>query len=141
LILEDELMLSVTVEDLGEVVTLRCLGRIVRGDETSLLCAAVQHLDRNIVLDLSKVEAIDAAGVGVLISLQAAGVYLKLINPTRQVREVLRVTGLESIFEVCETRLSDGTLVGVARGASATSCLPCKPEPPQTDGWPVSASN
>ena len=134
-------MLSVTVEDLGEVVTLRCLGRIVRGDETSLLCAAVQHLDRNIVLDLSKVDAIDAAGVGVLISLQAAGIYLKLINPIRPVREVLRVTGLESIFEICDTRLNDGILAAsAARSASATSCLP-EPEPPQTDCWPVSASN
>ena len=95
-------MLSVAVEDLGEVVVLHCLGRLVRGDETVLLCTAVHNLGREIVLDLAEVEAIDAAGVGVLISLQAAGVYLKLANPTRQVRDVLRVTGLESVFEISE---------------------------------------
>ena len=134
-------MLSVTVEDLGEVVILHCLGRIVRGDETSILCAAIQHRGRDIILNLSKVEAIDAAGVGVLISLQAAGIYLKLINPTKQVREVLRVTGLESIFEICETQLSEGTLeASLARGGSATSYLH-EPESSRTDGRPVFVSN
>jgi anti-anti-sigma regulatory factor len=34
------------------------------------------------VLDLTQVDAIDAAGIGALASLQAAGVYLKLMNPT-----------------------------------------------------------
>lgn len=134
-------MLSVTVEDLGDVVILHCLGRIVRGDETSILCAAIQHRGRDITLNLSKVEAIDAAGVGVLISLQAAGIYLKLINPTKQVREVLRVTGLESIFEICETRLSEGTVeASLARGRSATSHLP-EPESSRTDCWPVFVSS
>ena len=97
-------MLSVTVEDLGEVVILCCQGRIVRGDETAILCAAVDQHGRNVILDLSGVDVIDAAGIGALISLQAAGTYLKLMNPTKSVREVLRVTGLESVFEICEAR-------------------------------------
>lgn len=97
-------MLTVTVENFGEVVVLRCLGRIVRGDETSILCSAMQQESRNVFLDLTEVDAIDAAGIGALISLQAAGVYLKLLNPTRQVREVLEATQLESIFEICESQ-------------------------------------
>lgn len=100
-------MLRVTVEDLGEVVILRCLGRIVRGDETAILCAAVQQHGRDIILDLRMVDAIDAAGIGILISLQAAGIYLKLMDPNKQVREVLRVTGLESVFEICEAQTAD----------------------------------
>jgi anti-anti-sigma factor len=95
-------MLTVTTEQFGNVVTLRCTGRIVRGQETAILCAAVEHHGRDLVLDLAAVDAIDAAGIGLLVSLQAAGIYLKLVNPTKQVREVFRVTKLESIFEIRE---------------------------------------
>jgi len=55
-----------------------------------------------VTLDLSGVEAIDAAGIGCLVSLQASGIYLRLLNPTAQVREVLRVTQVESIIEIIE---------------------------------------
>jgi anti-anti-sigma factor len=102
-------MLTVTAENIAGVVVLRCLGRIVRGHETSILCTALRQESRNVVLELSEVAAIDAAGVGALIALQAAGVYLRLLNPTQQVREVLRVTGLDSIFEICESRSNAAT--------------------------------
>jgi anti-anti-sigma factor len=95
-------MFKVTVEDSGEFVVLRCHGSLVHGDETSLLCTAVHHHDRNLILDLSAVLTIDAAGIGALISLQTAGVYLRLESPTKPVREVLRVTGMESVFEISD---------------------------------------
>ena len=95
-------MLTVTVHNLADNVILRCHGRLVRGEESAILCAAVQHHGKDIVLDLNGVSAIDAAGIGALVSLQAAGVYLKLLNPTEPVRAVLRLTGLESVFEICE---------------------------------------
>ncbi|MGA9790385.1 MAG: STAS domain-containing protein [Terriglobales bacterium] len=96
-------MLTVTIKHLGDVVTLRCVGKIVHGEETAILCAAVEQHGQSLVLDLVGVDAIDAAGIGLLVSLQAAGIYLKLLNPTKQVREVLRVTQLESVFEICES--------------------------------------
>ena len=102
-------MLHVSVEDLGESVVLRCAGRIVRGQETRILCAAVSQRRGSITLDLSEVEAIDAAGVGALISLQAAGIYLQLLNPTKAVREVLRITKLDTIFEICSSAGMDGS--------------------------------
>lgn len=97
-------MLTVNVESISEVAVVRCSGRIVRGHETALLCSAMKQESRNVVLDLTEVDAIDAAGVGALLSLQAAGVYLKLLNPSRQVREILKVTRLNSIFEICESQ-------------------------------------
>jgi anti-anti-sigma factor len=97
-------VLTVTVQSLGDVTILRCLGRIVRGAETALLCAAVQQQERNIVLDLTGVDTIDAAGIGLLVSLQAAGFYLTLMSPTAHVREILRVTKLDSILEISENR-------------------------------------
>ncbi len=104
-------MLTVNVETLGEIVVLRCLGRIVRGYETVLLCSASKQQGRTVVLDLTHVDTIDAAGIGALVSLQAAGIYLRLINPTRRVREVLKVTKLDSIFEIGEPQ-SSGEAVG-----------------------------
>lgn len=94
-------MLRVKCEELGNSVVLHCAGRIVHGEETALLCSAVRQRGRNLILDLGEVDAIDAAGVGALISLQAAGVYLQLMNPAKAVRDVLRVTNLDSIFEIC----------------------------------------
>jgi len=95
-------MLTVTVKDSDEGVVLQCQGRIVRGHETAVLCAAVGQRGRNVILDLTGVDAIDAAGIGALVSLQASGIYLTLLHPTAPVREVLRVTQLETIFEIAQ---------------------------------------
>jgi anti-anti-sigma factor len=97
-------MLTVTTEQQGDKTILRCRGRIVRGDEVSMLCSAIHVESKEVILDLEQVDAIDAAGLGALVSLQAAGVYLKLLNPTQQVREILTLTKLDSIFEICESR-------------------------------------
>jgi anti-anti-sigma factor len=99
-------MLNVTVEDKNDIVVLHCSGRIVRGEEAALLCAAGQHHGRTLVVDFGKVDSIDAAGIGLLVSLQAAGIYLRLMNPNAHVREMLRVTHLDSIFEVCDPLLA-----------------------------------
>lgn len=94
-------MLTVAVKDSDDGVVLQCQGRIVKGGETAVLCAAITQEARNVTLDLAGVDAIDAAGIGLLVSLQASGIYLRLLNPTEPVREVLRVTQLDSVFEIC----------------------------------------
>ena len=93
-------MLHISIEESVDTVILHCAGRIVRGDETALLCAAIGQHGRDITVDLNQVDAIDAAGIGALISLHAAGIYLRLINPSKAIREVLRVTRLDSLFEI-----------------------------------------
>lgn len=95
-------MLRVTVHNLAHTAVLRCEGRLVRGEEASLLCTAIHRPERDLVIDLGGITAIDAAGIGALVSLQAAGIYLKLMNPTEPVRTVLRLAGLDSVFEFCE---------------------------------------
>jgi len=107
-------MLNVAIKDSDDGVVLHCQGRIVRGDETVILCAAVRQERRDVSLDLAEVDAIDAAGVGSLVALQDAGIYLKLLNPNPQVREELRVTGLDSIFEICDSRTTEDVRVGIA---------------------------
>ncbi len=110
-------MLTVTVETLGDITALRCRGRIVRGEETALSCAAMRQQKRSLILDLTEVDAIDAAGIGLLVSLQAAGIYLTLVNPTKQVREILKVTNLESIFEISEFQSAEETADEVTAAA------------------------
>ena len=111
-------MLTINVESISEAVVLRCSGRIVCGHETALLCSAMQQESWNVVVDLTEVDAIDAAGVGALLSLQAAGVYLKLLNPSRQVREILKVTRLNSIFEIGESQSIAETRQSMQEGRS-----------------------
>jgi anti-anti-sigma factor len=98
-------MLTVTALSSGDVLILECHGRIVRGTETSILCTAARQGVGDVVIDLKDVETIDAAGIGALVSLQAAGVYLTLANPSPQVREILNITKLDSIFEIRELNL------------------------------------
>src|SRR3977135_2329056 len=105
--LENPTMLTVTVKESEDGVVLQCQGRIVRGDETAILCAAVRQEGRIVTLDLTGVDAIDAAGIGSLVSLQASGIYLTLLNPTEQVREIFRVTQLESVFEIRDSRAAE----------------------------------
>lgn len=96
-------MLNVRVEHSEGAVILRCHGRIVRGEETAILCAAAQQNRPHLVLDLEDVSGIDAAGIGAFIALQAAGIYLQLRNPHGQVLESLRVTRLDSLFDISES--------------------------------------
>ena len=96
-------MLQVTIEKLDQTTVLHCAGRIVRGDETALLCAASRSHGHDVVIDLEKVESIDASGVGALVALQAAGIYVQLVNASAPVREVLRVTQVDSIVDVGAT--------------------------------------
>ena len=112
-------MLTVPVHNLAGIVVLRCQGRLVRGEESALLCAAVRQYGREVVLDLTDVNSIDAAGIGALVSLQAAGIYLKLMNPSDLVRTLLRITGLRSVFEICGEQESQEKLT-----MEATEAMP-----------------
>ena len=71
--------------------------------ENPLSLAAVPHHRRDIIVDLGGVTAIDAAGIGALISLRAAGTYLRLVDPSETVRQVLRLTNLDSVFDISES--------------------------------------
>jgi anti-anti-sigma factor len=97
-------VLNITLESARRVVTVRCQGRLVCGLESALFGAAVPRHKRDIILvDLSGVTAIDAAGIGALISLRAAGTYFRLVDPSETVRQVLRLTNLHSVFDISES--------------------------------------
>jgi anti-anti-sigma factor len=98
-------MLSVKTERAGDVVVIKCAGRIVRGLENALRNAVMAASPaRVVVLDLSDVEALDAGGLNLLVSLhrwtEASRMHLKLVNPRPFVNEMLVRTHLDCLFEI-----------------------------------------
>jgi len=102
----EAIMLRIIVERSTDTAILRCAGRIVTGKEVDTLKnALVCQADKRVVLlDLAGVEAIDAAGLGLLVFLQnlayAAGFELQVTNPTRRVRELLELTRLDLVLAI-----------------------------------------
>jgi len=58
-----------------------------------------------LILDLAQVDRIDAGGLGVLLGLRAwarsNGIQLKLMNVTNRGQQVLELTNLDRVFEIC----------------------------------------
>src|SRR5205807_9338190 len=86
-----------------------CNGRIVFGEEASALRETIKSLlseNKQIVLNLGGVSYIDSGGLGILVSLytsaRSAGGDIKLANLTQRVGDLLQITKLLTIFEVCE---------------------------------------
>jgi len=92
-------VLDITIESSHGVVTVRCYGRLVYGCESAVFRAVVPRAPRDVIVDLSGVTAIDAAGIGALVSLQTGGTHLRLVEPSETVRQALRLTNLDSIFD------------------------------------------
>ena len=99
--------LSVEVRRAGETAIVHCLGRIVYRDEAVILSRRVIDVMKQaqaVVLDLGGVEVIDSAGLGQLVFLHEAarsrGKTVKIVGVGAQVRELLELTKLASVFEV-----------------------------------------
>jgi anti-anti-sigma regulatory factor len=101
-----QFMLSVYIENIGEMTVIECEGRIVRSDAAFKLREAVrsQRRARIIVLDLSELLTIEGEGLGMLVSLQRwaydRGIRLKLFNPRQTVRERLAHTKSMPEFDI-----------------------------------------
>jgi len=98
-------MLKVHAKRLGKVAILCLRGRIVNGETTALRRAVDSQSDiSTVVLDLARVNTIDAGGLGVMLELQqqtqSKGIHFKLVNVTKLVSRVLEITRLNSVFEV-----------------------------------------
>lgn len=97
-------MLALRIEKMGELAVVECEGRVVRSEAAFKLREAVTLLRnaRIIVLDLSKVRAIEGGGLGMLLFLQrwanCHDIQFKLFNPTRSVRQRLEL--INSITEL-----------------------------------------
>jgi anti-anti-sigma factor len=102
-------MLKTTIQTLGDATIFRCEGKIVFPAADTLRIAVSTHSPiRLAVLDLSGVNVIDAAGLGILASLRAwsrsIGTSLKLMNVNPRIEHLLELTHLRPLFETCSVR-------------------------------------
>jgi len=98
-------MLTVITERADDLAIVKCRGRIVRGQEIILESAVLEQKHaRVILLDLSDVEALDAGGLTLLVSLHSwavsSSIDLKLVNPRPFVHEMIIRTHLDHLFEI-----------------------------------------
>ncbi len=102
--------LSLETRVIEDVTVICCKGRITYGIEAAALPGEIAELTpqiRRVVIDLSGVEVIDAAGLGALISValtaQANQCSVKLAAPGNLIRQLLELTKLTSVFELYPT--------------------------------------
>jgi len=102
------MQLKLTKRTVDGILAIGCSGRIVFGDETSLLREEVKKAlhdgTKRIVLNLSEISYIDSGGLGTLVALHTtahmAGSTIKLANLTKRVDDLMQVTKLLTVFEV-----------------------------------------
>lgn len=100
--------LKLTKRTVDGILAIECKGRIVFGDETSLLRdeakQAIAEGHKRIVLNLAEINYIDSGGLGTLVALHTtahnAGGTIKLANLNKRVVDLLQVTKLLTVFEV-----------------------------------------
>jgi anti-anti-sigma factor len=96
-------LLECTTEFEDGTPLLVCPSDLTRGQQNQLLGVALPLIEQNgLVIDMSRVQSIDAGGIGLLVFLRQcadrAGTSLGLINPSNRVREMLALVHLDQIF-------------------------------------------
>ena len=107
---EPRLKLSLETRVAEDFTVIRCTGRLAYGIEATALSSEIAELaaqSRHLVIDLSSVEMIDAAGLGALVSValaaRASQCSVTLAAPGNLIRQLLELTKLTSVFEVHPT--------------------------------------
>ena len=88
-----------------DCVVVECFGKLVSENVPVLKQALLDQFGkkRRIVLDLKEVPLIDSSGLGALVTLHVSartrGSKLEVVNARQQVRDLLSMTNLLSLFE------------------------------------------
>ncbi len=102
--------LKLNSREVGDVTVIDISGRISLGEASGLIRDTVRDLTTNgngkILLNLRDVWYIDSSGIGELVSgftsAASAGGTMKLMGLNKRVKELLRMTGLYTVFDVRE---------------------------------------
>jgi len=100
--------LTTTTRQAGSVTIVDMSGRIVLGPETASLRSLVTELlnkgHNKILLNFAEVAYIDSSGVGSLVgaftSVRNHKGELKLLNPTKNVQDVMQKTKLYTVLDI-----------------------------------------
>jgi anti-sigma B factor antagonist len=99
---------KVTTRQLDGAIVADLVGKISLGEGTALLRDTIRELSEQghhfILLNLAGVDFIDSAGLGELVrthaTIRSHGGNVKLVNPSRTVYDLLRVTKLDRVFDI-----------------------------------------
>jgi anti-sigma B factor antagonist len=108
---EENVALKMTNSEVDGIAVVALVGRIVLGEESQALRQELKNLiaegKKKIVLNMDNIAYIDSAGLGILVAAHVCakvqGTSIKLSNLGRKFREVLQMTRLITVFEVCDT--------------------------------------
>ena len=99
--------LSLECRPCGKVYVIRCVGRIVTGEEATTLQAAFNRgvLEfKQLVLDFSQVTRLDSTGMGLLVRFlwhaRNRNGDVRLATPTEAITHLLKMTKLDSVFRI-----------------------------------------
>ena len=100
--------LSTTTRQAGFVTIVDISGRIVLGQETASLRSLVTDLlskgHNRILFNFADVDYIDSSGIGCLVgvftSVRSHKGELKLLNPTKNVQDVMQKTKLYTVLDI-----------------------------------------
>ena len=94
----------------GDKLIVNCKGRIVAGDEITLLRHQVRDLvdvHPQIILNLAEVNYVDSTGIGTLVELYTAaknaGGNICLAGLMKRIHDLLQITKLLTVFETFPT--------------------------------------
>jgi anti-anti-sigma factor len=98
-------MLKVEIQSAPPAVALLCAGRIVLGVEAETLrCMTTARQERHVLLEFSRVNAIDAAGLGLLVALhrwaEDRSMHLIIANPSMQAQRIIALTNLDRVLNL-----------------------------------------
>jgi anti-sigma B factor antagonist len=93
----------------GDVVIVDVKGRITLGDGSDTMLkdkmrSLAQQGHKKLLMNLAEVSYIDSAGLGEIVGAYAttnrSGGSLKLLNPTKRIKDLLVITKLSTVFEM-----------------------------------------
>ena len=102
--------IKLNTRQVGNVSVIQVAGRITLGEGTSALRDAVHGMiakdQTKILLNLGEVPYVDSSGIGELVSaftsVKKSGGQLKLSNLTKRVKDLLKISRHDLIFEIHE---------------------------------------
>jgi anti-sigma B factor antagonist len=123
--------LDLDSRQVGDVMVIRCRGRIVAGNECQSLQTQVKQVIpevRAVILHLGEVQFVDSSGLGTLVRLhstaKAGGGAVKLCALSPMARQLLQFTNLHKLFEVYESETE--AVSAFYRSSSSTTGEPAQ---------------
>jgi anti-sigma B factor antagonist len=104
---------SITEQQVGDVIIIRVDGNIITGESAGTVRGLIRRLltegQRKILVDMAHVRWVDSMGIGelasALVSVTRAGGHFKLLKVRGNVKELLSITDLHTVFAIYDDEM------------------------------------